>query len=162
MITFTDIQKAISRKLYDRFGSEYYNYTEEVKKDLKRPSFFIDVMPVVTENYVDYKDKLINIDIMYFSKDETNEENLYMINEMEQIFGSVLQVQDRIITIKALNFKTVDDILHCSFTLDFTDYDEPIEINTSNGPIYVMLSDINDELDYKQDNITTMQELEIE
>lgn len=148
--------------LYVQFGNEYYIYTEEVKKEIKRPSFFIDVMPVLTENYVDYKDKLINIDIMYFPKNETNEENLSMIDNLEQLFKSVLQVKSETIPIKALNFKVVDDILHCSFTLDFADYEKPIEINTENEPIYVMPSDIDEALDYKEDNIEVMQEIDIE
>ncbi|SKA99346.1 hypothetical protein SAMN05443428_13517 [Caloramator quimbayensis] len=162
MITLTDIQRAISRKLYGEFGSEYYIYTEEVKKELKRPSFFIDVIPVLTENFVDYKDKLINIDIMYFSKNETNEENLRAINIFEQIFNSVLEVQGNTISIKALNYKVVDNILHCSFTLDFTDNEEPIEINTQSEPLYIMPSDIDEALDYKEDSIRVMQELDIE
>lgn len=162
MINLLDILRVISRILYTQFGNEYYIYTEEVKKEIKRPSFFIDVMPVLTENYVDYKDKLINIDIMYFSKNETNEENLSMIDNLEQLFKSVLQVKSETIPIKALNFKVADDILHCSFTLDFTDFYELIEINTENEPIYVMPSDIDEVLDYKEDNIEVMQEIDIE
>ena len=92
----------------------------------------------------------------------TLEENLNMINVFEQVFKSVLEVQNDIIPIKALNFKVVDDILHCSFTLDFTDFDELIEINTENEPIYVMPSDIDEVLDYKEDNIEVMQEIDIE
>lgn len=148
MITLLDIQKSISRKLNSKF-SDHYIYVEEVKKGKKVPSFFINIMPVNTDNFATYKDKLVNIDIMYFGKNETNEENLNMTNSLESLFNMTLKIQDREITIQSLNFKTVDNILHCGFSLDFTD----IEAEEKYDDI---------ELGYTSETITTMQELEIE
>lgn len=162
MMTLLDIQKAISKKLNSKYNN-YYIYVEEVKQGLKRPSFFINIMPISTDNFVAYQDKLINIDIMYFSKNETNAENLDMINLLEDLFKMTLEINDRVITIKSLNFKVVDDILHCSFSLDFTDGDiEIITIDTPVGQIELPITDINGELGYTQDSITIMQEIESE
>lgn len=161
MITLMDIQKTISRRLDSRF-SGHYVYTEEVKQGLKRPSFFINIMPINTNNFVIYKDKLVNIDIMYFGKNETNEESLNMVNELEDLFSITLAIKDREITIQSLNFKTIDNILHCGFSLDFTDSDmEFITINTPNGTIDVSKNEIDEKAGYTLENITTMQELEI-
>ena len=163
MITLLDIQKAISRKLDSKF-SDYRIYTEEVKKDLKRPSFFINIMPISTDNYVAYKDKLVNIDIMYLSENETNEENLNMINLLEDLFNMTLNVNDREFTIKSLNFKVIDNILHCIFSLDFVDGDiEVVTIDTPDGEtIEIPKIDIDEKAGYTPENITTMQELEVE
>lgn len=162
MITLLDIQKSISRKLNNKF-SDHYIYTEEIKQGKKLPSFFINIMPISTDNFVTYKDKLINIDIMYFSKDETNSENLDMINLLEDLFNMTLKVEDREITISSLSFKIVDNVLHCIFSLDFTDSDvDLIAINTPSGTINIPNSDIEIEAGYTPESITTMQELEIE
>lgn len=161
MITLLDIQKAIGKKLDSKFNTHYI-YTEQVKQGLKRPSFFVNIMPISTNNYVAYKDKLINVDIMYFSKNETSTENLEMINLLEDLFKMLLTIQDRKITIESLNFKVVDNILHCIFSLDFKDAENLIAINTPVGQVYLPEHEINEELGYTQDNITLMQELESE
>lgn len=161
MITLLDIQKSISRKLDSKF-SDYYIYTEEVKDGLKRPSFFINIMPISTKNFIANKEKLINIDIMYFSENETNEEKLNMINMLEDLLNITLEIKDRVITIESLDFKVVNDILHCIFNLDFTDSGDLIVINTPSGPVYLPEHEINEELGYTKDNVTTMQELESE
>ncbi len=162
MITLLDMQKAIGRKLNSKF-SNYYIYTEEVKQGLKRPSFFINIMPISTDNFITYKEKLINIDIMCFSENETNEENLNMINMLESLFNMFLEINDKVITIESLNFKIIDNILHCVYSLDFTDSDiELITIDTPNGQIEIPGTEVDEKLGYTADSITTMQELESE
>lgn len=160
MITLMDIQKAISRKLDSKFTTHYI-YVEEVKEGLKRPSFFINIMPVSTDNFITYKEKLANIDIMYFSKNETNNENLEMINLLESLFNTPLKIQDREITIRSLNFKVIDNILHCNFSLDFNN-SNLVEIKTKVGFAYLPEHEISEELGYTKDNIEVMQELESE
>lgn len=159
MITLIEIQKSISRKLNSKFN-DHFIYGEEVKQGLKRPAFFINIIPVSTENFPVYKDKLINIDIMYFSKNETYVENLNMISELESLFKT-LKIQDRALTIESLNFRIVDDILHCSFSLDFMDC-ELISIDTPLGQVYLPEHEISEELGYTPETITVMQELEMQ
>jgi hypothetical protein len=161
MITLIDIQNSIGKKLDSKF-SDYYIYTEDVKNGKKTPSFFINTMPVITDNFISYKEKLINIDIMYFSENETNEENLNMTNMLEDLFRNYLELKDRIITILSLNFRVIDNILHCNFSLNFKDAGEMILINTQIGQVYIQEHEINEKLGYTQDTITTMQELESE
>lgn len=147
MITLIDIQKSISRKLNSKFN-DHFIYSEEVKQGLKRPAFFINIIPISTDNFPVYKEKLINIDIMYFSSNETSEENLNMINMLEELFNMTLIIADREITIGSLNFRIVDDILHCNFSLDFTDDVPTVELDPNLG--------------YTPETIETMQELDIE
>jgi hypothetical protein len=162
MITLTNILESISNKLGDKFN-DVSIYTEEVKKGLKKPSFFIAINPVNTDNLITYKEKVVNIDISFFSLNETNGENLEMINLLENLLSTTLAVLDRKFTIDNLNFNVVDKTLHCNFSIDFADNNEFITITTPNGEtVNIPMNEVDSELGYTPDTITTMQELEIE
>lgn len=160
MITLVNIQNAIGDKLGSKFN--YRIYMEEVKKGKETPSFFVNIIPVNTDNFVAYKQKLINIDIMFFSLNETVSENLAMIDSLESLLSTTLTVLDRNLTIKSLDFKVVDNILHCNFSLDFADNNEVVTITKPNGEtIDIPVSEIDESKGYTPEEITTMQELEI-
>lgn len=154
-MTIEAIKKAISLKLKSKFPTHKI-YTEEIPQGLKRPCFFIEILPINTSNVNKFhREKLINIDIQYFSINETNAENFTMIEELNDLINGVLEVEDRTFTIQQATTDIVDKILHYSFDLDFTD---SLEGKIVNGE--VILEEL--QLNYTEQSIKTMQELIIE
>lgn len=162
MITLIDIQNAVSKSISDNIKEEAYIYVEEVKDGLKRPAFFIEVLPVKTDNYLNHLSKLILVEIMYLCKDKTMKENLEMANMLENIFNLSMTVKDRRLTVNTLNYEIVNDILRCSFTLEFDDNIDLIEVKTKNGVNYLPEYQLSEKLGYTKDNIEEMEKLEIE
>lgn len=117
MITYSDIQNYIASVLKNNF-KEHTIYLEEVK-NLKKPAFFIDLRPISITNYMQYKNKLVNIDIIFLGTKGTHLENLQTQEKLEDIFSLVLEIKDRKLAIENLSTKEVDGVLHCSFTLDY-------------------------------------------
>ena len=149
MINLIDIQNAITLRLKNKFP-EYIIYVEENKKEIETPSFFVEVRPLLTDQFTKYKKKLINIDIMYFSKDENKRENLIMSELLEELFYLILRVKERRLHIKNINIKEVKDILHCSFSLDFN-----TDVNIKYNP------EIDRDLGYIEGSIKNMEQLHL-
>lgn len=149
MINLIDIQNAITLRLKNKFP-EYIIYVEENKKEIETPSFFVEVRPLLTDQFTKYKNKLINIDIMYFSKDENKRENLIMSELLEELFYLILRVKERRLHIKNINIKEVKDILHCSFSLDFN-----TDVNIKYNP------EIDRDLGYIEGSIKNMEQLHL-
>lgn len=124
MINYVDIVYSISN-LLKSFG--YKTYIDENRDKIKTPSFCINLRPVNTTNRRDYKEKSVNVDIMYFGKNPSNEDFLKVTEQLEDIFNLTLKVKDRVLTINELDIRIVDDILHFAFTLDYSTAIEKIE-----------------------------------
>lgn len=114
----TDIQKSITKLLHSNFPS-YKIIVENNKSEILSPTFFVNVRPLKTENYMVYKNRLINITITYVNKVFKHEENLDVADSLEGIFNLTLDVLDRHLLIKDLTINETNELLNCSFTLDF-------------------------------------------
>lgn len=113
-----DIQNSITKLLYKNFPTHKIlaEYNEE---GIQGPAFYVSVRPLITEGRLKHKNRLINVDVMYFSKNETHKENLEMISPLEDLFHLILRVEDRRLYIENLSIREADSVLTCSFTLDY-------------------------------------------
>ncbi len=59
--------------------------------------------------------------INYFSKNETELENLKMIDELKKAFGMTLKVGSRYLTLQNIEADTTDGVLQFKFDLNFFD-----------------------------------------
>ncbi|QEK11693.1 hypothetical protein FQB35_04565 [Crassaminicella thermophila] len=151
------IKEAIFKKLSSNFQG-YKLYGEEIQQGFKRPCFFVQIIPVIdTMDHQFYKSRAINIDIHYFSENETNHENLLMLDQLNDVFSKGLKVDDRCISIDETTSNTIDGVLHFAFTLNYTDSEDGVIIDG----VLVPKSEINPDLGYTDDTTETMQELEI-
>lgn len=91
MISILDIKRAINSKLEDIENVEIYG--NEVKEGFERPSFFVQFFMEdddlfsysVTENF-------IIVEIVYFSKEKTQLDNLKMYEKLKKSFSSPLEL----------------------------------------------------------------------
>lgn len=132
-----DIQKAITKLLKSNFTIGYKILIDNNKSDIKVPTFFVDVRPVKSYNYIYDKNKLVNVTITYTNKINKHEENLEIADKLEEIFNINLSVLDKFLTIQDLNFSETDDLLKCNFTLD---YYVP---NITDNKTYEKIGDLN-------------------
>lgn len=127
MIKYSDIHKAIVRKIKSKFG--YITFSTDIEEGIKRPSFFIELNSITTNDFMrEAMDSEITCRIYYFSeKTSDNRIELYNIqNGLNELFqGKVLEVGGGLnIEIDTLEFSIVDKVLHCYFDLIFSiDYE---------------------------------------
>lgn len=116
----TSIKNTIAANLKSKFP-ECKIYDELVKQGFKTPCFFIKVIPITTQNLGIYKERTITIDIQYFSEDGTYEKNYIVLEELENMFIGILNVEDRNFTIENAEHEIVDNVLHFMITLNFVE-----------------------------------------
>jgi len=158
-ITLSDIRKEIVRKLDTNFLNHKV-YEEDVKQGMKKPAFFVEIIPTRTVNEQLYKTKSLMIKISYFSENDTNEENHLMLEQLEDLFDLSMKIKDRYFTINELNPIAVDGFLQFGFTFSVINAKDMIEIDNIDGQIQTMLS--NEGLGYTQEKVRLIEELEFE
>lgn len=149
MINLIDIQNHITKRLKNRFP-DYEIRVEDNLKDVKTPAFYVSVRPILTTGAMSYKNKVVNVNISYISKNRTHRENIIMSEELEDIFNLILRVKERKLYIKNLSISELDTVLTLSFTLDY---------NTDVSIAYDKEDDID--LGYKEGTIEKMEILEV-
>lgn len=118
MIGLLDIQNSITSRLKTKFP-KYKILAEYNEEDIEGPAFYVSVRPLTTTGLMRHKNRLINVDVMYFSEKQTHTENLEIMDDLEDLFYLVLAVEDRKLYIEDLNIRELDYVLVCEFTLDF-------------------------------------------
>lgn len=121
MITLVDIKKSINQVLKTNFP-DIKLYADEVKEGFTRPSFFTSIIPIIF-NYdtTNYSSNKLMVVINYFSENETELENLKMIDGLKKAFGMTLKVNDRYITLQEIRTDITDGVLQFKFDLNFFD-----------------------------------------
>lgn len=115
----TEIKKAISQTLKSSFPTVEV-FSPDVQEGFKRPSFFIKLLPITREKEGKYHYfRKVTVIIQYFSKNETEAENLKMQDQLEEVFGQVLKVNDRTITIDEIESEIIDKVLHFQFDISY-------------------------------------------
>lgn len=121
-----DIRDSVLKEIREKFPN-YKIYDEKVLQGLKRPCFFVDLIPVNIERLSPtLKEYSLFVDVQYMSEKETKEEMLIMVDQFETMFNSI-SFGNLIVQTSNKRFEIVDDILHCLFDLDFTVIGEEIE-----------------------------------
>ncbi|KZL94366.1 phage tail terminator family protein [Clostridium magnum] len=142
MITLVDIKKSINDVLK---GTGYKVYGNEVKEGFTRPCFFAQLIPISSDILKkDTSENFLMAEIIYFSKDKTDLENLKMYDVLKKSFIPTLQVNNRKFLVRNFRSDTIDDtendtdnIYSIRFDLNF--YDEIID-NTPEAELMQNLS----------------------
>ena len=120
-ITLVNIKKSINQVLKDNF-SDVKLYAEEVEEGFAKPSFFTQIIPIYSNHdTTNYSSNKLMIVINYFSKNETELENLKMVDELKKAFGMTLKVGSRYLTLQNIEADTTDGVLQFKFDLNFFD-----------------------------------------
>lgn len=121
MITLVDIKKSINQVLKTNFP-DIKLYADEVEEGFTRPSFFTSIIPIIF-NYdtTNYSSNKLMVVINYFSENETELENLKMIDGLKKAYGMTLKVKDRYITLREIKTDITDGVLQFKFDLNFFD-----------------------------------------
>ena len=115
-MNLVDIQKAITKLLHDNFPT--YKIVLDQQRDVVKPTFFVSVRKINTDNALFYKDKLVNVTITYVNKEYNHVENNVINDKLDDLFTCTLQVDNDYLTINNLDFSEPDALI-CSFTLKF-------------------------------------------
>ena len=121
-----DIQKTITKLLHVNFPD--YKIVLEQQTDVVKPTFFISVRKINTENYRTYKDKIVNVTITYVNKEYDHVENNDINDKLDDLFKLTLQVNNNYLRIDNLSFNEPDALI-CSFTLQFNEHIEDEKLN---------------------------------
>ena len=115
-MNLVDIQKAITKLLHDNFPT--YKIVLNQQCDVVKPTFFVSVRKINTDNALFYKDKLVNVTITYVNKEYNHVENNVINDKLDDLFTCTLKVDNDYLTINNLDFSEPDALI-CSFTLKF-------------------------------------------
>ena len=115
-MNLVDIQKAITKLLHDNFPTYKINLKQMC--DVVKPTFFVSVRKINTDNALFYKDKLVNVTITYVNKEYNHVENNVINDKLDDLFTCTLQVGKDYLTINNLDFSEPDALI-CSFSLSF-------------------------------------------
>lgn len=111
-----DIQNSITRLLHASFPD--YKIETKQQCDVIKPTFFVSIRKINTDNALFYKDKLVNVTITYVNKEVDHLENNIINDQLDDLFGCTLRVGNNSLVVNNLDFSE-PDVLICSFTLKF-------------------------------------------
>ena len=123
MTKLLDIQKAITKMLAKHFR-DFDIIVDEQAEDVKIPTFFVSVRPIITNNGLHYHTKKVNIDITYVNEENNHEENLEITDKLQELLYLDFKVGNKTLLINNLVFSE-PSFLICSFTVEFTEITLP-------------------------------------
>lgn len=101
---------------------DHKTYDEKVTQGLKRPCFFVDLIPIdVDDSNPNVEEHSMFIDVQYMSKEDTKNKNLEMIDKLRPLF-KVLRFNGLCVSPTNKRFEIFDGILHFLFDVDFILY----------------------------------------
>ena len=113
-----DIQNQITKLLRDNFST--YKIVLEQQKDVTKPTFFITVDKLKTDDYLRYKLKKVMITITYVNKENNHVENNAINDKLDNLFNLSLYVNNKCLPIYNLDFSEPDSLI-CTFTTEYFD-----------------------------------------
>ena len=115
-MNLVDIQNSITKILHDNFPN--YKIVLNQQCDVIKPTLFVSVRKINTDNTLFYKDKTVNVTITYVNKEYNHIENNVISDKLDDLFTCTLKVNDDYLTINNSDFSEPDALI-CSFTLRF-------------------------------------------
>ena len=115
-MNLVDIQNSITNLLHDNFQT--YKIVLDQQCDAVKPTFFVSVRKINTDNALFYKDKLVNVTITYVNKEYNHVENNTVNDKLDDLFTCTLKVGKDYLTINNLDFSEPDALV-CRFKLKF-------------------------------------------
>jgi len=156
MIGYVDIKKSVADVLKAKVSSTKVLPTEELS-GFSKPAFFVQIVPISDSAFIDYEEKLLTINIHYFSAEKTDTANLIMLDQLNKVFFNTVKIGDRVITLKSKRHVIADNVLQFKFELEFSNDVDVVEINGE----WVMSTKFDETLGYTEETIELMQELEL-
>jgi hypothetical protein len=134
MITLVSVKKAVNDALVPVGLKTYGN---EVKEGFTRPCFFVGVTPVTSETFKKVtSENSLMIEIVYFSANKTDLENLQMYDTLKGILTPILTIGTRKLLVKNFRAQVVDETDHIySIKFDLNFYDEIVDTTPVAGPM---------------------------
>lgn len=122
-----DIQNTITKLLHKNFPT--YKIVLDQQCDVTKPTFFVSVRKLNTENYRVHKEVLVSVTITYVNTEYNHVENNMVNDALDDLLGVTLQIGDRFVRVDNLAFSEPDALI-CSFNLRFNKHLEDDNINT--------------------------------
>jgi len=120
MIKYNELLYFTGKRIKDHFKKCKLR-AEKNQKDIKEPTFYVEVRPLNSNSYKSYIDKLVNITITYTDKIVDNEKLNDVLNELESIFDLGIKVKDTFLIFKNKTNTINDDFLTLNLTLSYKD-----------------------------------------
>jgi len=127
MITLVDIKKAINDALVPTGLKPPYG--NEVKEGFSRPCFFVNLIPVTSDTFKrDTSENSLMVEIVYFSANKTDLENLQMYDTLKGILTPILTIGNRKLLVRNFRAEVIDEDDHIySVKFDLNYYDEIVD-----------------------------------
>ena len=141
MISLVSIKKAIVSKL-KKIGIPIIS--SDIRSGFAKPAFFVQLMPISNDSYNGYQERIITVNIHYFSEDKTDLDNLKMDDKLNSLFVTTLKVNELSLPIYEKRSEIDDNILQFKFDLRFTEctpipIDEEVEEYENMEELYINL-----------------------
>lgn len=104
-----------------------------------KPAFFIQLIPVSNNTGINIQERVITVNIHYFSEEKTDLDNLKVIDKLNNLFINCIKVDDRILTIYDKREELESNVLQYKFDLRFTE-----SIKSEEDGEYVSSNNTND------------------
>ncbi|KLU66755.1 hypothetical protein DEAC_c14230 [Desulfosporosinus acididurans] len=156
MIGYVDIKKAV----IDQMNAKVKNISVLANEELsgfKPPAFFVQIIPVTDTPYLDYEEKLLTVNIHYFSAEKTDLANLKMLDQLNLTFFNLIRIGERTITLQHKRHQIIDNVLQFKFDLEFLNDVDVVQINGE----WVLITRLDDSLGYTEDTVQLVQDIEI-
>lgn len=127
MVKYTEIHKAIVKKISSKVSDEIKITSEDITKGFERPSFFVNLDNIRTEDFKqECKNTSLTVRLYYFSKkiEKNKIELLDMQNLLDEIFldDSIIKINEEIsVEVFSIEYNTIDKVLHCYFDIEISE-----------------------------------------
>ena len=118
ILELIDIQNQITKLLRDNFPA--YKIVLEQQKEVTKPTFFVTVDKLKTDDYLRYKLKKAMVTITYVNKENNHVENNAINDKLDDLFNLSLYVNNKCLPIYNLDFSEPDALI-CTFTTEYFD-----------------------------------------
>ena len=118
ILELIDIQNQITKLLHDNFPA--YKIVLEQQKEVTKPTFFVTVDKLKTDDYLRYKLKKVMVTITYVNKENNHVENNAINDKLDNLFNLSLYVNNKCLPIYNLDFSEPDALI-CTFTTEYFD-----------------------------------------
>ena len=122
MIKYSAILYSFGKSIKEAFPKAILR-CEKTNEDIKEPTFYVEVRPIKVVDYLNFKDKLLNITITYIN----TVENIEKLNEVAEMLDYTLNLGIRVnktfLLFNSKNFAFSDshDFLSLNITLSYKD-----------------------------------------
>lgn len=122
LIELIDLKKSINN-LLKSIEPSYKIYGNEIKEGFERPCFFVQILPVSGTDLFksDTLENSYMVEINYFSKSQTQLDNLKMAETLKKKVFPYITIKDRKITPRNVRNEDIEGILSFRFNLSWLD-----------------------------------------